>query len=102
MTSEEQLILDIIGKVFSGQFSRKTAQQVLNVSERTLERYLKGYREKGPLFVKHGNCNKKPTNKIDEGALLIITTRMSGLRPHGLLIKKIWSEKFPRKVLAGG
>lgn len=67
MTSEEQLILDVIGKVFSGQINRKTAQQVLNVSERTLERYLKAYREKGPLFVKHGNCNKEPANKIDEG-----------------------------------
>lgn len=67
MTSEEQLILDVISKVFSGQFNRKTAQQVLNVSDRTLERYLKGYREKGPLFVKHGNCNKEPINKINGG-----------------------------------
>lgn len=67
MTSEEQLALDVIGKVFSGQFNRKTAQQVLNVSERTLRRYLQGYEKKGVLFVKHGNCNKEPANKIDGG-----------------------------------
>ena len=43
---------------------RKLAAQVLNVSERTLQRYLKAYREKGLCFVYHGNIGKVPANKI--------------------------------------
>lgn len=63
MNANEQLTLDVITKVFSSLMNRKMAQQVLGVSERTLERYLQAYRKEGPVFVKHGNCNKTPTNK---------------------------------------
>jgi transposase len=65
MNSEEQLTLDIILKISTGTMSRKTAQQVLNVSERTLRRYLKRYDRKGPVFVKHGNCNRVAPNKTN-------------------------------------
>ena len=51
MSSEEQLVLYVIGKVFSGQFDRETARQVLNVSERTLARYIRGYKDLGRCFL---------------------------------------------------
>ncbi len=65
MTAQEQLTLDIIVKIQSGKMGRKEAQKVLNVSERTLRRYLSDYHETGPLSIKHGNCNKVPVNQTD-------------------------------------
>lgn len=63
LNSIEQLKLDVIGKVLQQKITRKSAQQILDVSERTLRRYIKAYEEDGPLFVKHGNWNKIPANK---------------------------------------
>ncbi len=66
MSAREQMELDIIGKVLSGNLSRHQAQQVLNVSERTLRRYLKLYVNNGVQSIKHGNCNKKAHNRHSE------------------------------------
>lgn len=63
MKSSEQLKLDIISKLSQNKITRKQAIQILNVSERSVLRYLKKYNEKGFLFVKHGNRNKEPKNK---------------------------------------
>ena len=65
MTAQEQLILDIIVKISTGEMGRKQGQAALTVSERTIRRYLSDYQENGPLFVKHGNCNKTPSNQSD-------------------------------------
>lgn len=65
MNAQEQLKLDIIAKVSTGKMTRKEAQRILGVSERTLRRALRSYVSKGPLFVKHGNCKKAPSNRID-------------------------------------
>ena len=65
MTTEEQLTLDIIVKISSGEMGRKQGQQALTVSERTMRRYLSEYQKKGPAFVKHGNYNKAPSNLND-------------------------------------
>ena len=62
MNSTEQLQLDVIAKVCVGKLCRKQAQQILNISERTLRRYLKAYAKSGPTFVKHGNYKKAPIN----------------------------------------
>lgn len=67
MTTQEQLTLDVIVKIIANEISRKQGQQILNVSERTLRRYLCAYSKKGPLSIKHGNYNKKPANRSDQG-----------------------------------
>jgi len=66
MSSQEQIKLDIVLKVFSDILDKDRACAILDVSERTFRRYLKGYTEKGPLFVKHGNYQKIPLNKTPE------------------------------------
>jgi transposase len=63
MSAQEQLQLDIVVKVFSGSMTRGQGQQILNISERTLRRYLRDYWRLGVLFVKHGNCETPPVNR---------------------------------------
>lgn len=65
MTAQEQLNLDIIVKILSGEIPKKEGLQCLNVSERTLRRYLTQFQKFGPISVKHGNYNKKPVNLSD-------------------------------------
>ena len=66
MSARDQLKLDVIGKVVSDVFDRDRACLILDVSQRTIRRYLKGYRDKGLLFVKHGNYQRSPLNKTPE------------------------------------
>ena len=66
MSARDQLKLDVIGKVVSGVFDREKACLVLDVSQRTIRRYLKAYMEKGPLFVKHGNYQRPSANKTSK------------------------------------
>jgi transposase len=63
MSGEDQLILDVVIKVECQKILRKDACLILDVSMRTLERYIKEYRKKGPVFVVHGNSGKEPKNK---------------------------------------
>lgn len=64
--TKDQLKLDIIYRIESGVLSRKEGQLLLDVSERTIKRYLKAYREKGIGFLRHGNYLRKPVNKIPD------------------------------------
>ncbi len=80
LNSKEQLKLDVIGKVLQDKITRKSAQQILDVSERTLRRYIKAYEEEEPLFVKHGNWNQSPINKT--------------LGPHKEHILSLLEEKY--------
>lgn len=66
MKARDQLKLDTIALVFQKKISLEDARSVLNVSVRTVERYLKSYRDKGPLFSIHGNTGRSPTNKSSE------------------------------------
>lgn len=66
MSAYEQIKLDIVLKVFSGVFEKDKACSILDVSQRTFRRYIREYEEKGPLFVKHGNYQKEPVNKISK------------------------------------
>jgi transposase len=66
MSARDQLKLDIIGKVVTGVFDREKACLILDVSERTIRRYLKAYMDKGPLFVKHGNYQRPAINKTSK------------------------------------
>lgn len=63
LTATEQLKLDIVMKVWAGKLTRAQAQRLLVVSKSTLKRYLKNYQKKGPPFVKHGHCDRRPVNK---------------------------------------
>jgi transposase len=63
LSAREQLKLEILVKVMTGLMTPKTGAQILEVDPRTFRRYLKAYREKDVLSVKHGNCHKTPHNK---------------------------------------
>jgi transposase len=66
MTAQEQLILDIVAKISTGKMGRKEGQRILNVSERTLRRYLAEYQKRGVLFVQHKNSKNIPANKSSD------------------------------------
>lgn len=63
MKAEKQLKLDTIGLLNLNKISLFEARQLLNVSERTIFRYLDDFKAKGPGFVFHGNTGKAPKNK---------------------------------------
>jgi hypothetical protein len=62
LSANEQQIFEIIGQVDSGKIKRDLACGLLDVSPRTLTRYLAGYRSSGLMFLKHGNRGRKPAN----------------------------------------
>lgn len=66
LSARDQLKLDLIIKVEMGVLDRASAAAALAVDIRTLRRYIKAYRDRGTLFVLHGNRGKAPANKIDE------------------------------------
>lgn len=66
LRARDQLKIEIMFKVSKGEIRTSDACSILKVSERTLRRYLKSFREKGIYFIKHGNCGKTPRNKIPE------------------------------------
>lgn len=66
MKGWDQLCLELVSKVCSGQMRREQAEQLLQVNERTLRRYLKQYREHGIGFIRHGNKGRAPVNKKDD------------------------------------
>jgi hypothetical protein len=65
MDSSDQIVVDIIVKIMAGKLGRKEGQQILNVSERTLRRFLSEYSKCGVLFVRHGNSKNVPINKTN-------------------------------------
>jgi hypothetical protein len=63
LSAREQLKLEILVKVMTGMMTSKTGALLLEVDGRTFRRYLKAYREKDVMSIKHGNSLKKPHNK---------------------------------------
>ena len=63
MASRSQLTVDIVIKVAEGKIDIVNAAKLLNRSRRTIERYLRRYREIGIQFVVHRNAGKAPSNK---------------------------------------
>ena len=61
--SKDQLKLEIVCKTSTGEIDRSEACKALQISERTLRRYLSGYRDKGISFLVHGNQGRSPINK---------------------------------------
>ena len=60
--SKAQLTVDIITKVAEGKIDIVNAAKLLNKSRRTIERYLKNYRNIGIQFVVHENAGQLPSN----------------------------------------
>jgi transposase len=65
MSAREQLKIDIVLKVLTGEFTREQGSSILEISDRTLRRYLDAYKTKGILFCKHGNYGNEPPNKTN-------------------------------------
>lgn len=66
MKGWDQLCLELVCKVSQGQMRREQAELLLGVKERTFRRYLRGYREAGIDFIRHGNRGRAPINKCNE------------------------------------
>jgi transposase len=64
MGTGEQLKLEIMFKVKSGELSQQDAAAALRVDVRTIRRYLKAFKEKGMTFIRHGNVSRAPTNRL--------------------------------------
>lgn len=70
MNAQNQLIIDIIEKLRANKISLETAIKVLNVSERTVFRYVAGFTKFGVSYFNHGNKNRSPKNKINFEVIL--------------------------------
>jgi len=66
LNSKAQLTVDVIAKVAEHKISTANAVKLLNKSRRTIERYLKRFREIGIRFVVHGNTGNEPVNKTPD------------------------------------
>jgi len=111
LSKKQQLKLEIVVKVYTGFMSRPKALQILQCSERTLRRYLKDYKERDILFVKHKNTGRTPHNKIDskikEMALFLIKNKyydfnvlhlQEKIKEHGLEIKRETLRKWAHEI----
>jgi len=63
--AEEEIQITTVFKVFQGELTRLEGEMLLNVSGRTLRRYLAEYKKEGARFIKHKNHWKRPWNKFD-------------------------------------
>ena len=64
ISARDQLKIDVIYKLDKNKMDFQEAALVLGVSMRTIKRYLKKYREKGVVFVQHGNKGKPCRNQL--------------------------------------
>jgi transposase len=72
MDSKTQLKADIVAKVAEGKLTIFEAKTILKKSYRTIERYLKKYREEGICFAVHKNYSREPVNKISNESREVI------------------------------
>ena len=63
MAPKDQIKLRTIGQYRAGELSRAQAAEFLGVSERTVDRWSCGVRQRGPAGIKHGNSGRAPVNK---------------------------------------
>jgi transposase len=64
MGAQDLLVLEVIAKVEAKKLTRFEAETLLQISNRTLKRYLQDYREEGIAFIRHGNKSRAPKNKL--------------------------------------
>ena len=63
LSNTDSYKIQIITKYLTGKLYKNQASELLNVSERTISRYAKKMREKGPFGIRHGNCGKAVNRK---------------------------------------
>ena len=63
MNSKAQLTVDIIAKVIEGRITIANAAKLLSKSRRTIERYIKRYKQVGIQFAIHANRGRSPSNR---------------------------------------
>jgi transposase len=63
LKSKDELKLEIMYKYMRGEMSKFDAQTVLQISERTLRRFVSRYKKQGIAFVRHGNFQRAPINR---------------------------------------
>lgn len=66
LTMEAQVKYETIKKVVEQKLNRRRAAVMLEVSERTIRRYIRGYRESGKAFFVHGNTGKASARAVPE------------------------------------
>ncbi len=65
MAQNETLLLELVMSLARGQITKKDVASALNVSVRSVERYLSEYRKTGSGFLRHGNAGRVPHNKSE-------------------------------------
>lgn len=63
MGASDQLKIEVICKYESGRITSETACRLLQISERTLRRYVARYKAEGLGFFRHRNRRRRPWNK---------------------------------------
>lgn len=66
MGASDQLRIEVVCKYESGRMSAETACKLLQISERTLRRYVTRYKKQGLGFIRHQNKGRKPWNRKPE------------------------------------
>jgi transposase len=66
INADDQMKIDVICRLENHKINFQEGKMILGVSERTLRRYLKRYREVGISFVHHGNTGRRPANRTPE------------------------------------
>ena len=64
VTAHEQRRAMVLTRVLAGEWSRTEAAVVLGLSERQVRRLLRGYRQRGPAALRHGNRGRPPIHKL--------------------------------------
>lgn len=62
----EEFKYNVIKKLVETNGNKNNASLKLGCTRRTINRMIKGYREEGKTFFKHGNKGRKPVNTIDK------------------------------------
>lgn len=88
MGKKEQLKISIIEKIIAGKLQQKKALDYLNVSERTLRRWVLSYKQKGIRSFVHGNKGRAPKNRKPLELKYKVTDLLVILREFSILWKK--------------
>lgn len=111
LKAQDQLKIDILSKLQCQQISKDHAKLILNVSDRTLRRYLKNYKDKGVYSVLHANRFRSPKNKISDTTKLRVqqlivekyfdfnmTHLNEKLKEEGLIVKRETLRKWCHEI----
>lgn len=67
LRAKDQLKIDLILRLVNGKITSDQVAKLLQISERSVRRLVRKYRDKGIYSLIHGNRGRKPPNRISEG-----------------------------------